>query len=738
MAKFDLSFVQGLKLAEKAALVSGKNFWFTAGNADKNIPKIMVTDGPSGLRKQADDADALGLNQSVQAISFPSSALTASSFNTNMLYQLGQHLGEAAKAEQVSVLLGPGVNIKRSPLAGRNFEYFSEDPYLSGEMGAAYVNGVQQQGVGVSVKHFAANNRESQRFTSSSNIDERTLREVYLAAFEKIVKTSQPATLMCSYNAINGVLSSQNYRLLTQILRHEWGFTGLVMSDWGAVADNIAALKAGLDLEMPGNGDYSVKQIIAAVKSGELEESVLDTAVLRVLQLVEKYHIETTSGEYDKEEQHAFARQMAADSMVLLKNEQQVLPLKATDKVAIIGELAQKPRYQGGGSSHVNPYKLVTPLAAAQASQQDINYAAGYHIDQSQADEQLVASALIAAKASDKVVVFAGVPERDESEGFDKTTIDLPENQTDLINQLATVNKNIIVVLQNGSAITMPWQDKVAGIVETYLAGEAVGEATWDILTGAVNPSGKLAETFPIRLSDTPTYGTFAVSRREENYHEGIFVGYRYYDVKDRDVNYPFGHGLSYTSFKYDDLVIDSDSQKVQVTFNVTNTGDLAGQEAVQLYVNNLASDVETPVNALQAFEKVTLAPGETKQIQLVLGRRQFAWYDVKRQAWTVDNGDYVINIGSSSRDIRLSQHVAVKLGANISQPITSETYISEVINRTDLRPAIEESGLSESLDMIANVEDNQELLANMPMRAVVMLGADIEQLNKFLALVNK
>lgn len=738
MAKFDLSFVQGLKLAEKAALVSGKNFWFTAGNADKNIPKIMVTDGPSGLRKQADDADALGLNQSVQAISFPSSALTASSFNTNMLYQLGQHLGEAAKAEQVSVLLGPGVNIKRSPLAGRNFEYFSEDPYLSGEMGAAYVNGVQQQGVGVSVKHFAANNRESQRFTSSSNIDERTLREVYLAAFEKIVKTSQPATLMCSYNAINGVLSSQNYRLLTQILRHEWGFTGLVMSDWGAVADNIAALKAGLDLEMPGNGDYSVKQIIAAVKSGELEESVLDTAVLRVLQLVEKYHIGTTSGEYDKEEQHAFARQMAADSMVSLKNEQQVLPLKATDKVAIIGELAQKPRYQGGGSSHVNPYKLVTPLAAAQASQQDINYAAGYHIDQSQADEQIVASALIAAKASDKVVVFAGVPERDESEGFDKTTIDLPENQTDLINQLATVNKNIIVVLQNGSAITMPWQDKVAGIVETYLAGEAVGEATWDILTGAVNPSGKLAETFPIRLSDTPTYGTFAVSHREENYHEGIFVGYRYYDVKDRDVNYPFGHGLSYTSFKYDDLVIDSDSQKVQVTFNVTNTGDLAGQEAVQLYVNNLASDVETPVNALQAFEKVTLAPGETKQIQLVLGRRQFAWYDVKRQAWTVDNGDYVINIGSSSRDIRLSQHVAVKLGANISQPITSETYISEVINRTDLRPAIEESGLSESLDMIANVEDNQELLANMPMRAVVMLGANIEQLNKFLALVNK
>lgn len=738
MTKFDLSFVQGLKLSEKAALVSGKDFWFTAGNASKNIPEIMVTDGPSGLRKQADDADALGLNQSVQAISFPSSALTASSFNTNMLYQLGQHLGEAAKAEHVSVLLGPGVNIKRSPLAGRNFEYFSEDPYLAGEMGVAYVNGVQQQGVGVSVKHFAANNRESQRFTSSSNIDERTLREVYLAAFEKIVKKAQPATLMCSYNAINGVLSSQNYRLLTQILRNEWGFTGLVMSDWGAVADNIAALKAGLDLEMPGNGDYSVNQIITAVKSGDLEESVLDTAVLRVLQLVEKYHVQTSSGEYDKDEQHSFARQMAADSMILLKNEDQVLPLKTTDKVAIIGELAEKPRYQGGGSSHVNAYRLVTPLAAAQTSQQEINYAKGYHIDQSQADEQLVANAITVAKESDKVVIFAGVPERDESEGFDKTTIDLPENQTTLIEQVAAINPNVIVVLQNGSAITMPWQDKVAGIVETYLAGEAVGEATWDILTGAVNPSGKLAETFPIKLADTPTYGTFAVSRREENYHEGIFVGYRYYDLKEQAVNYPFGHGLSYTSFKYDDLVIDSDEQQVTVTFNVTNTGDLAGQEAVQLYINNLASDIETPVNALQAFEKVLLAPGETKQIQLTLGRRQFAWYDVKRQAWTVDNGDYVINIGSSSRDIRLSQHVAVKIGANIPQPITSETYISEVINRTDLRPAIEESGLSKSLDMIVNVEDNQELLANMPMRAVVMLGADIEQLNKFFEIVNR
>lgn len=404
-SKFDLTSVQKLTIQERAELVSGKNFWFTAENKDQQIPKLMMTDGPSGLRKQASSADALGLNQSVEAICFPSAALTASSFNVALLYNLGKKLGTAARAEDVDVLLGPGVNIKRSPLAGRNFEYFSEDPYLAGELGSAYVKGVQQEGVGVSVKHFAANNRENQRFTSSSNIDERALREIYLTAFEKIVKQAQPATLMCSYNAINGVLNSQNYRLLTQILRNEWGFEGLVMSDWGAVADNIAALRAGLDLEMPGNGDYSVQEIIKAVHTGELEEAQLNTSALRVLEMVEKFHINAkASDNYDKDDQHAFAKKAAEDGMVLLKNDHAVLPLKPTDKIAIIGALAQTPRYQGGGSSHVNAYKLVSPLKAAQNSANHISFAQGYALDSEKPDQMLASEAVSLAKSNDKVV----------------------------------------------------------------------------------------------------------------------------------------------------------------------------------------------------------------------------------------------------------------------------------------------------------------------------------------------
>ncbi|WP_137596652.1 glycoside hydrolase family 3 C-terminal domain-containing protein [Paucilactobacillus kaifaensis] len=737
--KFDLSFVQGLTVSEKAELVSGKNFWFTAKNEDKDIPGMMMTDGPSGLRKQADSADALGLNKSVEAICFPSSALTASSFNTKMLFELGENLGIAARTENVDIVLGPGVNIKRSPLAGRNFEYFSEDPFLVGELGSAYVEGVQSKGVGVSVKHFAANNRENQRFTSTSNVDERTLREIYLTAFETIVRKAHPATLMCSYNAINGVLNSQNYRLLTEILRNEWGFQGAVMSDWGAVADNIAALKAGLDLEMPGTGTDSSEKIIAAIKDGSLEETQLDTAVLRVLQLVEKYHINATKvAKYDKDDQHEFARKAAESSIVLLQNNDAILPIKSSERIAVIGELAQKPRYQGGGSSHVNAYKVVSPLDAVKHSNLNYQFTTGYQLDTENGDEELEKQALESAKASDKVVFFAGVPEQMESEGFDKQTMDLPANQTNLINQLSQANSNLIVVLQNGSAVTMPWKDNVKVIVETYLAGEAVGEATWNILTGVVNPSGKLAETFPQRIQDTPAYGTFNASVREENYHEGIFVGYRYYDLKQQAVNFPFGHGLSYTTFKYDNLRVDPDSNKIKVSFEITNTGDVAGDEVSQLYVQNSVSSIELPVRELKGFKKVHLNPGEKQTVQLLLDRRSFAWYDVESSTWRVDNGEYEINVGSSSRDLRLQQTINVNLGSEAKPLISGNTYLSEVVQRDDLKDALIKSGLKQIIDGVTESDENRELLENIPLRSMVMLGISAEQMSNFIELANQ
>ena len=525
------SIISGLSLKEKADLVSGKDFWFTAQVS--GLDRMMVSDGPSGLRKQADASNALGLNKSVVAVNFPSSSLTAASFDRALLQELGRNLGQAAKAERVGILLGPGINLKRSPLAGRNFEYFSEDPYLTGELTSSYVQGVQESGVGVSLKHFAANNREDQRFTASSNIDQRSLHELYLSAFEKAVKMARPATIMCSYNAINGTLNSQNQRLLTQILREEWGFKGLVMSDWGAVSDHVAALKAGLDLEMPGKGNESTSEIIEAVNKGQLDEKVLERAASRVIQMVEKWQPENkTVISYDLEKQHRFARQLAGESIVLLKNEQQLLPLKSNQSLAVIGQLAEKPRYQGSGSAHVNAFNTTTPLKVVQDILPKTAYQAGYQIDSDQIDQQAEQAAVDLAKQADQVVVFSGFPSSYESEGFDKKTISLPDNQNHLIERLAAVNKKIIVVLENGSALEMPWVGQVEAIVETYLAGEAVGEATWDILFGRVNPSGKLAESFPIKLADNPTYLTFNADRKNENYHEGLFVGYRYYDKK--------------------------------------------------------------------------------------------------------------------------------------------------------------------------------------------------------------
>lgn len=734
MTKIDLNFVEQLTLQERAALVSGKDFWFTA--KVPGVDTMMVSDGPSGLRKQADSSDALGLNQSVDAVCFPCSALTASSFDDQLLFKLGNHLGIAATAENLGILLGPGVNIKRSPLAGRNFEYFSEDPLLAGRMGTAYVQGVQEEGVGVSVKHFAANNRENQRFTSSSNVDERTLREIYLAQFERIVKEAHPATLMCSYNKLNGVQVSQNQHLLTHILRDEWGFEGLVMSDWGAVVDHVAALKAGLDLEMPGKGEASVNEILQAVNEGRLQESELNKAALRVLKMIEQWQPQHAVN-YDKEKQHDFARQVADESIVLLKNDHQLLPLDESKSFTVIGELAKRPRYQGGGSSHVNAHHLVTPL---DAMPKNATFAQGYRLDDDQVDNHLATVAIELAKNSDQVVFFAGFPEAMESEGFDKDRLTLPENQNDLLYQLIEANSHVVVVLQNGSVVEMPWANQVPGIVETYLAGEAVGEATWDILLGRVNPSGKLSESFPLRLADNPTYLTFNRSHQEENYREGLFVGYRFYDTKHVPVRFPFGHGLSYTTFDYQDLTVTNQGDHVLVKLTVKNTGARAGKDVIQLYVANQVSAIEKPVKELRDFTKVDLEPGETKQVSFKLPRRAFAWYNAEQARWQTDNGQYEILVGSSSQDIRLQVRFNLSIGTPTLSKITDETYVGELLaNRSEkIDQALQESGLDQLLDQLLRDDANAAIFENIPLRSLTMTGVDTATVAQFIQKVNQ
>ena len=733
MTKVDLNFVEGLTLEERADLVSGTDFWFTAKVS--GMDPMLMTDGPSGLRKQVNVHSAM--DQSIEAVCFPCSALTASSFDDQMLEKLGEQLGTAARAEKIGVLLGPGVNIKRSPLAGRNFEYFSEDPLLAGRMGTAYVKGVQSTGVGVSVKHFATNNREDQRFTNSSDVDERTLREIYLAQFERIVKLAHPATLMCSYNKLNGVQVSQNQRLLTHILRDEWGYQGLVMSDWGAVVDHVAAIKAGLDLEMPGKGDASKEEIVQAVKEGRLQESTLNRSALRVLKMAERYGYPTVAApEYDMEAQHEFARQLADDSIVLLKNENKELPLNKDAKLAVIGELAQKPRFEGGGSSHVNAHRVVTPK---EVMPENAVYAQGYRLDSDQPDEQLTAEAMALAKNSDQVVFFAGFPEAMESEGFDKHSISLPANQNKLLEQLLTVNPHVVVVLQNGSAVEMPWEPKTPAIVETYLAGEAVGEATWDILSGQVNPSGKLSETFPKRLADNPTYPTFGKDRRHEVYREGILMGYRYYDAKQLAVRFPFGHGLSYTTFAYQNLTIRENSDDVEVSFDLANTGKQAGKEVAQIYVANHASQTVMPVDELRDFVKVELNSGETKHVALKLLRRAFAWYNAETAMWEADNGKYEILVGSSSRDIRLRQEFELTIGTNPLGKITGETYVGELMENDDaqIKQVIAGFQLTDVFEKFMSPE-LAPVFANIPLRSLTMADVDAKTVHELIQKLNE
>ena len=675
--------VNELTLEEKASLCSGADFWHTKAIDRLNIPAAMVSDGPHGIRKQESLADHMGVAESIKAIGFPTASAMACSFDRNLLHKVGDALGEECVAEDLAVLLGPGINMKRSPICGRNFEYYSEDPVVAGELGAAFVNGVQEHGVGTSLKHFAANNQEWRRMSISAEIDERTLREIYLAAFETVVKKAQPWTIMCSYNRINGVYSCENDWLLNKVLRDEWGFEGLVMTDWGAMDERVPSLKAGLDLEMPDCHGETDKLIVKAVQSGELEESVLDTAVERILTMVDKYltarkgidpasmvHPLPSSVErgYDVAAHHALARTTAEQSAVLLKNED-ILPLQKDKKIAFIGEFAKVPRIQGGGSSHINNTWIESALDAAGDS---VSYAQGFHIDEETTDETLLQEAITLAKESDVAVIFAGLPDSFESEGFDRTHLNMPANQNELIARISEVQPNVVVVLHSGSPIAMPWLDKVAGVLQMYLAGQASGGAAVNLLFGDATPCGKLAETFPLHLEDNPSYLNFPGNREKVCYQEGVFIGYRYYDKKKMDVLFPFGYGLSYTDFTYSnmkvtvngknaaDVDVIKETDEIVVSADITNTGNCDGAEIVQLYIKNPVVYEIRPEKELRDFAKVFLKAGETKTVTFTLNARAFSYYETRIHDWYAESGDYEILLASSSRDIRLQDTVSI------------------------------------------------------------------------------
>ncbi|MBR6872152.1 MAG: glycoside hydrolase family 3 C-terminal domain-containing protein [Ruminococcus sp.] len=717
-----------LTLEEKASLCSGSDFWHTKTVERLDIPAVMVSDGPHGLRKNIDLAE--NPNQAIEAVCFPTACATACSFDRKLLETLGKALGNECKHEELAVLLGPGCNIKRSPLCGRNFEYFSEDPFLAGQMASSLVKGVQSMGVGTSLKHFAANNQETRRFSVSAEIDERALREIYLAGFETVIKDAKPWTVMCSYNRINGVHSSQNKWLLTDVLRDEWGFEGLVMSDWGAVDDRVEGVRAGLDLEMPSSHGKNDKRIVEAVESGELSMAELDKCVRRVLELVDKAAEGADPDvEWDKDKDHRLARKLAAECIVLLKNEGSILPLDKKRKTAFIGLFAKEPRFQGGGSSHINT-KNIDAAVDCVKEYAEVTYAQGYITDEDKTDEALLAEAVETAKAAEVAVIFAGLPDSFESEGYDRRHMRMPECQLKLIDEIIKVNKNVVVVLHNGSPVEIPFADKVSGIVEAYLCGEGSGGAVCDVLYGKVNPSGKLAETFPKKLSDNPSYLNFPGEGDIVKYQEGLFVGYRYYDMKEMEPLYPFGYGLSYTTFEYSDLRLShteiNDDKTLKVEVTVTNTGKVEGKETVQLYVSDRESSVIRPVKELKGFEKVSLKPGESKKVVFILDSRAFAYYEPSIEDWFVEYGAYDILIGASSRDIRLSDTVYVNTDKRLPVKFDLNSNLGDISQFPEGRAVLED--LMRKTQVTGGFDDDDEemrrlseaMTAELPLRAMV------------------
>ncbi len=750
------NIIAQMTLEEKAGLCSGDDFWHTKSVERLGIPKVMMSDGPHGLRKQDLEADHLGINESIKAVCFPTGVATAASFDRELLHTLGEALGNECQAENVCMILGPAVNIKRSPLCGRNFEYYSEDPYVASEMASNHIKGVQSKHIGTSIKHFLANNQEHRRMSSSSEIEERTLRELYLAAFEGAVKEAKPWSVMCSYNRINGVYAAESKTYLTDVLRGEWGFDGFVVSDWGAVNNRVADLKAGLDLEMPTSNGLTDARIVEAVRNGDLDEKVLDQAVENILRIIDRFlKNRDCEAVFDREADHELSRKIASECIVLLKNED-VLPLQKDETIACIGEFAKVPRFQGGGSSHINSFKVESAwdvLSASETYKDRVRFAQGYSTKEDLIDEAKIAKAVELAKEVDKAVLFVGLPDSYESEGFDRTHMRLPDGQNALIEAVAKVNSNTIVVLHNGSPVEMPWVNQVKGIVEAYLGGQAIGGAVVDVLFGKVNPSGHLAESFPIKLQDNPSYLYYLGEGDKVEYREGVFVGYRYYDTKEMDVLFPFGHGLSYTTFAYDNVKLSEehikDTDILEVSVEVTNTGSRRGKEVVQLYIAPPKSElVIRPVHELKGFEKIQLEPGETKTVKFKLDKRSFAYYHVKLKDWYVESGVYEIQLGQSSRSILAKTEVEVEGTVSYPFEVTMDTIFSDLLKipgaQAYLQPLIDgylelDAGGEDSLGA-ATKEMLEAILRFLPLRGIISMGdgnATFEQLEEIVEKLN-
>ena len=728
----DYPSVNDLTLEEKAALTSGTNPWSLGNVAAKGLPNYTITDGPHGLRK-AQNTESMDVEENVPATCFPPAASMACSWNPELVERVGEAMGEECIQEQVAVILGPGVNIKRNPLGGRCFEYWSEDPYLAGHTAVGIVKGVQSKGVGTSLKHFAANNQETDRLCISATISPRALREIYLPAFEYIVKTAQPWTVMCSYNKINGVFSSQNRWLLTDVLRGEWGFKGIVMSDWGAVSDRVAALNAGLNLEMPPSNTDD--QIVAAAKDGRIPAAQLDEMAQGMIDLVAKARpaMSRDGYQYDVDAHNEVARQAAVESMVLLKNEDATLPVAKGAKIAVIGEFARTPRYQGAGSSLINPTKLTSFLDAIEERGVAADFAPGFTLDDAAQDPALTEQAVTAAQQADVVLLFLGLPSAYESEGFDRTTLDIPAKQVEVLDAVAAANPNVAVVLSNGSVVSMPWRGRAKAILETWLLGQAGGAALADVIFGDETPSGKLAQTIIDDVNDDPSAMNWPGEEGHVDYGEGVFVGYRYHDTFRKQVTYPFGYGLSYATFDvHDATVAKTGPRTAEVTVTVTNTSDVAGAETVQVYVAPPKAKVARPVHELKGFAKVALEPGESKNVTIALDDRAFAYWSERFDDWHVEGGTYTVEVGVSSRDIISRLDVEIDDDGkimNLDEWSTFGEWLDDPIGAPILQHVLDDMGKEAGRPIIPDSALMVMFLRSMPLRSLsVILGEAGEQ----------
>lgn len=729
-----------LTLAEKASLASGADFWTT--KTTRGLPAVYLTDGPHGIRKQGDDVDHLGVAMSHPATCFPPASGLSQSWNTDLVRRVGIALGQEAKALGVNVLLGPGINIKRHPLGGRNFEYFSEDPHLTAALATAWVAGIQEEGVGASLKHFAANNQETDRHRISADIDARALREIYLRAFQRVVQDAEPWTVMASYNRLNGIPASENEFLLTQVLRHEWGFGGVVVSDWGAVANRVEAARAGLDLEMPA-AEGTDEQLLDAVMGGSLPTEVLDRIAERLVGLAERAHAGSRrpSAPLDLERNHALAQEAATQSIVLLKNDRSLLPLTSGQSVAVIGEAALKPRFQGGGSSFVNTTRVDVPLDEIRriAGGNSISFARGYSADTAADTDELLQGAIVAAGAADVAVVFLAAPL--ESEGIDRPDLELPRDQLELLRAVHATNPDTVAVIARGGVVRLAPLADVPAILDGALLGQGVGRAIADVLFGNANPSGRLSETVPLRIEDTPAFGSFPGEHGHARYGEGHLVGYRWYDTRDIDVEYPFGHGLSYTTFVYSDLALESNDEGIDATVTITNSGDRFGREVAQFYASVPDSEVLRPDKELKGFVSLELEPGQSRTVTTRLRRDDLAYWDTRGDQWTLEGGTYLISVGASSRDIRASDLVSVE-GDYVHVELSMHSTIGELLANPATAAAIENAltaafGATDNAAVGGNVV---QMIAPSPLNSVVgLLGDafDAEEFNRLLDTAN-